>query len=38
MHHGSIYPLLVLTAKADATRARSAWLRRYFLETEEGQL
>ena len=38
MHHGSIYPLLVLTAKAEATRARSAWLRRHFLENEEGQL
>ena len=38
MLHGSIYPLLVLTAKAEATRARSAWLRRHFLENEEGQL
>ena len=38
MHHGSIYPLLVLSARAETTRARTAWLRTHFLEREEGQL
>ena len=38
MHHGSIYPLLVHSAKAEITRARTAWLRTHFLEREEGQL
>lgn len=38
VHHGSMHPLLVMSARAEATRARTAWLRRHFLEREEGQL
>lgn len=38
MHHGSMYPLLVLSARAEATRARTAWLRAHFLERGEGEL
>ena len=37
MHYGSMYPLLVDSAKAETTRARTAWLRTHFLEREEGQ-
>lgn len=38
LHFGSMYPLLVLGAREEATRARTAWLRRHFLEQQEGQL
>lgn len=34
MSYGSQYPQMVNTARAEATRARTAWLQEYFLETE----